>query len=345
MLAEGGLAMLPVGLALLALGGSRDCRRSRRLVGNLRQVDYEEYIVDPSSRPEENSPRNESISSRTSSRPKKSSATKPEENRTVIQPGSMKSCGPMGTRMLSTAQYKEQAQALQKEQSAAEAVANAPVETITTQIQQTEAAEQAKKDAAEALETERTTKLSYLSSIADPLQQELNAMSGWQKFWSNRDEEIVAQLNTLDSLIEQAKKATTIEDVTSISYDAAAVIEAYRASLKKSQQNVERDRPERAAYGADFVTRGPKLLLVGDNPGGRERVRVEPIGTPNRYGPGQESVVIQILGDVYGIEDLYQNSRPQARTHEVRAGHDGAFALIRRIVVSWPSRKIAAGPR
>ncbi len=40
-----------------------------------------------------------------------------------------------------------------------------------------------------------------------------------------------------------------------------------------------------AAGGGDFMTTGPTLLLVGDNPGGRERVKVEPIS-----GKGQTTI-------------------------------------------------------
>ena len=40
----------------------------------------------------------------------------------------------------------------------------------------------------------------------------------------------------------------------------------------------------KAAAGADFVTRGPQLLQVGDNPGGIERVRVTPESSPNMRG-------------------------------------------------------------
>ncbi len=42
-----------------------------------------------------------------------------------------------------------------------------------------------------------------------------------------------------------------------------------------------------AAGGTDFTTRGPTLLIVGDNPGGRERVTVEPLsgrGQTRTYG-------------------------------------------------------------
>jgi hypothetical protein len=40
-----------------------------------------------------------------------------------------------------------------------------------------------------------------------------------------------------------------------------------------------------AAEGADFTTSGPQLLLVGENPGGRERVQVTPESSPNINGP------------------------------------------------------------
>ena len=40
-----------------------------------------------------------------------------------------------------------------------------------------------------------------------------------------------------------------------------------------------------AATGADFETKGPMPLIVGDNPGGRERVTVTPINSENKYGP------------------------------------------------------------
>ena len=39
------------------------------------------------------------------------------------------------------------------------------------------------------------------------------------------------------------------------------------------------------ARGGDFVTSGPRNILVGDNPGGRERVQVTPLSSPNFDGP------------------------------------------------------------
>ena len=39
------------------------------------------------------------------------------------------------------------------------------------------------------------------------------------------------------------------------------------------------------AEGGDFVTKGPQMIMVGDNPGGRERVQVTPLSSPNVSGP------------------------------------------------------------
>lgn len=37
--------------------------------------------------------------------------------------------------------------------------------------------------------------------------------------------------------------------------------------------------------GGDFLTSGPQMIMVGDNPGGRERVQVTPMSSPNYSGP------------------------------------------------------------
>ena len=53
---------------------------------------------------------------------------------------------------------------------------------------------------------------------------------------------------------------------------------------------ISASRPRAAKFGADFETTGPTPLIVGDNPGGKERVTVTPIGSENKFGPGTNSV-------------------------------------------------------
>ena len=47
------------------------------------------------------------------------------------------------------------------------------------------------------------------------------------------------------------------------------------------------------AQGGDFVTSGPQMIAVGDNPGGRERVQVTPLSSPNIDGP-QGGITVNI---------------------------------------------------
>jgi len=73
---------------------------------------------------------------------------------------------------------------------------------------------------------------------------------------------------------------------------AAAAIGAGMANVKMI---------EKAATGADFVTSGPQMLMVGDNPSGMERVSVTPLGgDPNINGPqgGGGSVTVNVSGNV-----------------------------------------------
>jgi hypothetical protein len=62
---------------------------------------------------------------------------------------------------------------------------------------------------------------------------------------------------------------------------------------------------KKAALGTDFVTEGPQVLIVGDNPGGRERVQVTPLSSPNVEGPSS-TITVNIMGGVVQ-EDYVRN--------------------------------------
>lgn len=49
------------------------------------------------------------------------------------------------------------------------------------------------------------------------------------------------------------------------------------------------------ATGGDYVTSGPEMIMVGDNPSGRERVQITPLGgDPNINGPQGNGITINI---------------------------------------------------
>jgi tape measure domain-containing protein len=61
------------------------------------------------------------------------------------------------------------------------------------------------------------------------------------------------------------------------------------------------------AMGGSFVTNGPMHMLVGDNPGSREKVTVTPIQGNNTVSPGEpggSSIIINVEGSIIKESDL-----------------------------------------
>lgn len=67
------------------------------------------------------------------------------------------------------------------------------------------------------------------------------------------------------------------------------------------------DKARAAATGADFITQGRQTLIVGDNPTGRERVQVTPLGSSGGGGGGDSSVTINLNGNILGSEEFVRD--------------------------------------
>jgi len=78
------------------------------------------------------------------------------------------------------------------------------------------------------------------------------------------------------------------------------------------------------ATGADFVTSGPQMLMVGDNPSGMERVSVTPLGgDPNINGPqgGGQSISVSIQGNVM-TDQFVEEELAEKIKEAIRRGTD-----------------------
>ncbi len=67
------------------------------------------------------------------------------------------------------------------------------------------------------------------------------------------------------------------------------------------------DKARAAATGADFITQGRQTLIVGDNPTGRERVQVTPLGNTGGGG-GDSSVTINLNGNILGTDEFVRDT-------------------------------------
>ncbi len=164
--------------------------------------------------------------------------------------------------------------------------------------QSREVAEKAQEQKAEVnnkkAELMRQDKLSKgVQDTINKLQSELDNMSGAKKTFTKADEKLEKEILRYQQLLQE------IDSDTDGLTREEAVLMAQNAGI------------DFAATGANFITSGPQLLMVGENPGGREHVQVTPLSSPNIHGPtnspagGQVSVNVHLNGDVYGIDDLY----------------------------------------
>jgi hypothetical protein len=101
------------------------------------------------------------------------------------------------------------------------------------------------------------------------------------------------QLSSLASIAfktsEAIMKAVAMFPPTGLPFTLAiAAMGAAQAKLVLSQQ------PPTFAQGGDFVTSGPQTIVVGDNPGGRERVKITPLSSPNINGPSETNLTINV---------------------------------------------------
>lgn len=71
---------------------------------------------------------------------------------------------------------------------------------------------------------------------------------------------------------------------------------ALQFSINILGQEIKVDLPDlpKFAKGGDFETRGPQLIMVGDNPGGREKVQITPTSSANINGPKGEGINITV---------------------------------------------------
>jgi len=135
-----------------------------------------------------------------------------------------------------------------------------------------------------ALSSAASTKMGDIDS-------ELSDMSGWSKFWTGKDEDLEKRAKSIQGLFD------AIESVSSA--DQLRAIQSQLETLGVSTAEIPA-----YAKGGEFVTSGPQLIKVGDNPGGVEHVRITPISSSS--AANQMGMVVNINGPVFDYEDLHR---------------------------------------
>lgn len=300
VLAEGGLAMLPLALGLMAIGGVAGIAGGflGALGGGSPDRDmYDDYIIDPVVEAEkELAKKRLEILEDQLEKEKEIRDEKLDEIEDYFNQEQDVLKDLWERNLITTDEYTAQSAALREEEEAQKAAAEEPVDDAEDELEKEKKKQKEKDDALEELRT------SALNELAKRYQHEVDSLNDrkWYDFGGKKkDREDIAEIQAAMTAVQNAQ---TREEIAKIMGGGTLGLDD---SGSKDPSDAKGPNVKAAATGADFITHGPELLMVGDNPGGRERVTVEPIGSQNLYGPSDGGIVIYINAPVYGVDDLY----------------------------------------
>jgi hypothetical protein len=81
---------------------------------------------------------------------------------------------------------------------------------------------------------------------------------------------------------------------------------AAAAAIAIGVANIAQISAAKFALGGEFVTSGPRTITVGDNPGGRERVTVTPLSSPNVNGPRDGGAVFNFYDNSGSLVETFR---------------------------------------
>jgi len=148
-----------------------------------------------------------------------------------------------------------------------------------------EAAHQSERDAM-TLAHERMRRDVIIQNAKSGVDASLSALkemtNGNKKYIALYKTAAIAQA-TMDTY---ASAVAAFKSMASIPYVGPALgVAAAGVAVASGLVNIGKIASAKFARGGDFVTNGPRTITVGDNPGGRERVSIEPLSSTNFNGP------------------------------------------------------------
>tara|TARA_R100000808_G_scaffold23307_1_gene51583 strand:+ start:5904 stop:7550 length:1647 start_codon:yes stop_codon:yes gene_type:complete len=187
----------------------------------------------------------------------------------------------------------------------------------------------------------------YLENLKKIEPVQITAMSNMERFTSgiksNKDvlksqgKQFVSNMQTIGKAYPKAEKAAKRTAQVQALVDAYASanaaykamagipvigpglgIAASAAAVGAGLANVK--MIEQAKHGADFITAGPQLMMVGEG-SGPERVQVTPLVDENRNGPQGGAINISISGNVMS-QDFVEGELSEQIKEAVRRGTD-----------------------
>lgn len=144
-------------------------------------------------------------------------------------------------------------------------------------------------------------KFDGLSSLASSAQQLNRALAGNNAEATDFGKSLtafqigLAAVETMSKAISSAKGATAFDYAVQLGIAIAAAVGAI-AQIDQLFSNVGETPKPQFGGGGKFVTKGPQMIMVGDNPGGMELVTVEPLSGKGQTKIGRGANLLQLGG-------------------------------------------------
>ena len=102
----------------------------------------------------------------------------------------------------------------------------------------------------------------------------------------------------------------------------APVVASAFAATALAAQMAQLKQIKKAQYGADFITDGPQMMMVGEGGAGtREHVQVTPLDDPNIDGPQGQGLTVNVSGNVMS-DDFVESTLVEKIRESLRLGEN-----------------------
>lgn len=150
-------------------------------------------------------------------------------------------------------------------------------------------------------------RIENFNKTTSPYIQAFDQMAGATLLFTKNNKELTISLLKLRQALAIGNVILGFTEFLSKGMYAKAFSTLATGMTQVAQIKAQIESAREAATGADFVTNGRQLLMVGDNATGRERVQVTPLGNSGGGGGGDSSVTINLNGNILGTEDFVRD--------------------------------------
>ena len=151
-------------------------------------------------------------------------------------------------------------------------------------------------------------RIENFNKAISPYLQAFDQMAGATLLFTKNNKQLTISLLKLRQALAIGNVILGFTEFLSKGMYAKAFSTLATGMTQVAQIKAQIDAAREAAIGADFVTNGRQLLMVGDNATGRERVQVTPLGSSGGGGGGDSSVTINLNGNILGTDEFVRDT-------------------------------------